>query len=108
MTVWQDIGLIAAVVAGTMLTRFLPFLIFREGKATPSWITYLSKYLPSSMIGLLVVYALKDVPASPHYGMPEGIAILVLVLVHRWRHNMVLTLVCSTIAYMWLVQYVFI
>lgn len=108
MTVFQEVVIVAVIVAGTMLTRFVPFLLFREGKATPSWITYLSKYLPSSMIGLLVIYALKDVPTSVNYGMPEGIAIFVLLLVHRWRHNMVLTLVCSTVAYMWLVQKVFI
>ncbi len=108
MTILEHVMLIAAVILGTMLTRFLPFLVFREGKESPAWVIYLSKFLPSSMIGLLVVYALKDIPESLYYGMPEGIAILVLLLVHKWRHNMLITLVCSTVTYMWLVQKVFI
>ena len=55
MTILEHVMLIAAVILGTMLTRFLPFLVFREGKESPAWVIYLSKFLPSSMIGLLVV-----------------------------------------------------
>ena len=62
MTLTQSIITIAAVVLGTMLTRFLPFLIFPEGKKPPQYITYLGMVLPHAVIGLLVVYCLKDRP----------------------------------------------
>ena len=60
MTITQQILTIIVVVLGTMLTRFLPFLIFPEGKTPPSYITYLGTVLPYAVIGLLVVYCLKD------------------------------------------------
>lgn len=56
MTLTQQIVTIGVVILGTMITRFLPFLIFPEGKQPPEFISYLSKVLPSAVIGLLVVY----------------------------------------------------
>lgn len=47
-----------------------------EGKEPPAVITYLGKVLPCAVIGLLVVFCLKDVPESTHYGLPEMIAML--------------------------------
>lgn len=61
MTITQQIITVAVVVLGTMTTRFLPFLIFPEGKEPPAVITYLGTVLPYAVIGLLVVYCLKDV-----------------------------------------------
>lgn len=75
MTTTQGILTIAAVVLGTMVTRFLPFLIFPEGKEPPEFIQYLGKVLPYAVIGLLVIYCLKDVPGSGTYGIPEFLAI---------------------------------
>lgn len=66
MTTTQSIITIVAVVLGTMVTRFLPFLIFPEGKTPPAYIQYLGKVLPYAVIGLLVIYCLKDVPAKLH------------------------------------------
>ena len=48
-------------IAGTMLTRFLPFIVFRENKKTPAYIQYIGKFLPSAVFGMLVVYCLKNV-----------------------------------------------
>ena len=62
MTVTQGIITIVCVVLGTMVTRFLPFLIFPEGKEPPEFIRHLGNVLPYAVIGLLVVYCLKDVP----------------------------------------------
>ena len=75
MTTTQGILTIAAVVLGTMVTRFLPFFIFPEGKEPPEFIQYLGKVLPYAVIGLLVIYCLKDVPGSGTYGIPEFLAI---------------------------------
>ncbi len=76
MTTAQRIITILVVVAGTMLTRFLPFLIFPEGKTPPKYITYLGTVLPYAVIGLLVVYCLKDAVFSAFHGLPELIAIV--------------------------------
>ena len=74
MTTVQSVITIFAVVAGTMLTRFLPFLIFPEGKKPPRYITWLGTVLPHAVIGLLVVYCLKDAVFSAYHGLPELIA----------------------------------
>ena len=55
MTTAQSIITILAVVLGTMITRFLPFIIFPEGKEPPAYITYLGTVLPYAVIGLLVI-----------------------------------------------------
>ena len=76
MTILQQIITIAAVVLGAMVTRFLPFIVFPEGKEPPKAVRYLGGKLPYAVIGLLVVYCLKDAPASSTHGLPEAIAIL--------------------------------
>ncbi|GGI12944.1 branched-chain amino acid permease [Galliscardovia ingluviei] len=108
MSVTQSIITIAAVVAGTMLTRFIPFLVFPERKRTPKSIEFLGTILPFAMTGLLVVYSLKDtvLTACP-YGIPQAIAVILVVVVHWWKHNMMLSLAAGTIAYMILIQTVF-
>ena len=98
---------VVAVVLGTMVTRFLPFLIFPEGKTPPAYIQYLGKVLPHAVIGLLVIYCLKDVPASSTYGLPEAIAILFIMVLHKWKKNTLLSIGGGTILYMILVQMVF-
>ena len=103
MTTTQSIITIVAVVLGTMVTRFLPFLIFPEGKTPPAYIQYLGKVLPYAVIGLLVIYCLKDVPASSTYGLPEAIAILFIMVLHKWKKNTLLSIGGGTILYMILV-----
>lgn len=87
MTTTQTIITIAAVVLGTMATRFIPFIIFPEGKNPPEFIKYLGTVLPYAAIGLLVIYCLKDVPASSTHGLPEAIAIVFIVLLHKWKKH---------------------
>ncbi|OUO92873.1 branched-chain amino acid transporter permease [Cloacibacillus sp. An23] len=108
MTQAQEIMTIAICVAGTMATRFLPFIIFREGRPVPAYVRYLGKALPSAIFAMLVVYCLKDVRfAAPPHGLPEFIAIAVTVLLHLWRRSMMLSIFCGTACYMALVQFVF-
>ena len=107
MTILQQIITIAAVVLGTMVTRFLPFIVFPEGKEPPRVIQYLGGKLPYAVIGLLVVYCLKDAPASSTHGLPEAIAILFVDLLHKWKKNTLLSIAGGTILYMLLVQMVF-
>ena len=100
-------GATAGALLGTMVTRFLPFLIFPEGKEPPEFIQYLGKVLPYAVIGLLVIYCLKDVPGSGTYGIPEFLAIVFIVLLHRWKKNIFLSIGGGTVFYMLLVQFVF-
>lgn len=104
----HSILLVGVMSAGTILLRFLPFLLFPSGKKTPAFVTYLGKVLPFAMIGLLVVYCLKDVSVfSGSHGLPELIAMAVVVVLHVWRRNTLLSVASGTICYMLLVQFVF-
>ena len=108
MSVTEQIITIAAVVLGTMLTRFLPFLLFPAGKPTPRYVQYLGKALPGAVFGLLVVYCLKNVSLlSGSHGLPELIAILVVAGLHLWKRQMLLSIAGGTICYMLRVQLVF-
>ncbi|MFB7142319.1 branched-chain amino acid transporter permease [Gottfriedia sp. NPDC056225] len=108
MNLTQQIMTIAMVVLGTVLTRFLPFIIFPAGKPTPKYVQYLGKVLPPAVIGLLVVYCFKNVNIlSGNHGVPEFIAVLVVVFLHVWKKMMLLSIAGGTIVYMILVQLVF-
>lgn len=107
MTTGQSIITIAAVVLGTMVTRFLPFIIFPEGKKPPKFIAYLGTVLPYAVIGLLVVYCMKDAPFAPTHGLPEAIAIAFIVVLHKWKKNTLLSIGAGTALYMLLVQTLF-
>ena len=107
MTILQQVLTVAAVVLGTMTARFLPFLLFPEGKQPPAFIRYLGTVLPSAVIGLLVVFCLKDAVFTSWHGLPELLGILVVALLHRWKKNILLSIAGGTIFYMVLVQMVF-
>ena len=104
----QLILTIGMVMLGTMITRFLPFLLFPAGKETPKYIQYLGKSLPAAALGLLVVYCFKEVSflAAP-YGLPELISIGLVTLLHLWKRNLLLSIGAGTVCYMLLVQFVF-
>ncbi|MDO5291543.1 MAG: branched-chain amino acid transporter permease [bacterium] len=109
LTPLETLIMILAIALGTMFTRFLPFLVFPEHKEPPKVILYLGKVLPASMMGLLVVYCLKDVSLTQTpYGVPEILAILCIVLLHKWKGNVLLSILGGTVLYMILVQLVFI
>ncbi len=108
MTLTQQIITVAMVVLGTMLTRFLPFLLFPAGKPTPKYIRYLGSVLPGAVFGLLVVYCLKNVSLlAGSHGIPELVSIAVVVALHRWKRQMLLSIAGGTVCYMLLVQLVF-
>lgn len=108
MTLTQQIITIAILALGTMATRFLPFLIFRDNKPTPKYIQYLGNALPAAIFGMLVVYCLKDVNVLAYsHGLPELIAILVTVGLHLWKRQTLLSIAGGTACYMLLVQLVF-
>ena len=95
------------VALGTLLTRALPFLLFPENKEIPKYIKYLSDVLPFTIIGMLVVYCLKNVSVvqAPH-AIPEAISITVIVFLHLWKKNTLLSIGGGSLIYMILVQYI--
>ena len=108
MTLTQQILTIAMVVLGTMITRFLPFLIFPPGKETPKYVQYLGRVLPGAVFGLLVVYCLRSVALfSGSHGLPEALSIALVVGLHLWKRQMLLSIAGGTVCYMLLVQLVF-
>ena len=109
MTQMQAFITILMCVIGTMVTRFLPFILFPENKETPEVIQYLGRVLPSAVIGLLVVYCLKDTNfLAGNHGIPEVMATVFIVIVHRLKNNVLLSIAGGTLLYMALVQFIFI
>ena len=108
MVQMHDILLVAVAVLVTMATRFLPFLIFGEKRKTPPVIEYLGTVLPCAIMGMLVVYCLKDVSfLSTPFGLPELISCVVVAALHVWKRNSLLSIGGGTVCYMLLVQLVF-
>ena len=104
----HDILLVAVSALVIMATRFLPFLIFGEKRKTPALITYLGQVLPFAIMGMLVVYCLKDISltAAP-FGFPEFISCALVAVLHIWKRNTLLSIGAGTVCYMLLVQFVF-
>ena len=107
MTATQPVITIGLCVLGTMLTRFLPFLVFRASKPTPKYIVYLGKVLPGAIFAMLVVYCLRNVSLTQYsYGLPEALGIAVTAGLHLWKRQMLLSVAGGTICYMLLLQFV--
>ncbi len=105
----QTLITMVALIAGTLITRFLPFLIFPQNRKTPSFILYLGRVLPYAVMGLLVVFCLKEVSVLAYpYGIPEAIAIASIAIFHIWKNNVLISIAVGTLVYMALVQHVFV
>jgi len=105
----QALTIIALLVLGTGITRFLPFILFPHADSAPAFIIYLGQVLPASAIGLLVVYCVRDINlTAPPNGLPEAIAIALVVALHVWKKNTLLSIAGGTLLYMLLVQLIFV
>lgn len=93
------------IMAGvTVLLRFAPFAIFSGGRKTPAIVTYLGKVLPCAIMGMLVVFCLKDTSFTSIGGfLPQLIASGVVVLSYLWKRNSLLSIVAGTAVYMLMV-----
>ena len=102
---WLTVAVIALV---TILIRFLPFLIFRGNRKTPEIIEKLGRILPYAIMGMLVVYCLKGMSFTDISGfLPQIIACLVVGVLYVWKRNTLISIVCGTVCYMVLLQFVF-
>ena len=100
--------IILVVAITTFSTRVIPFLIFPKGKEIPRTVQYLGKVLTPAVIGMLVVYCLKNVTvfSAPH-GIPELISVAVVAVLHIWKRNNLISIGVGTVLYMFLIQVVF-
>lgn len=106
--VTHSLALIAVISAVTLLTRFLPFLIFRDAKKTPKALEYLGSVLPGAIMGMLVVYCLRSTAVTSWpFALPEIIAAAVVVVLYLWKRNILISIGAGTVLYMVLVQTVF-
>lgn len=105
MTVWQQVITILVAALATLITRFLPFLIFPAGKKTPAVINKLSYFLPGAVLGMLVVYCYKDLPKAPLAEIfPQALASLVVIGIHFWKRNLFLSIFLGTFSYLLLLR----
>lgn len=94
------------ISAVTIIIRFLPFAVFRN--KTPQPILYLGEVLPYAIMGMLVVYCLRNVSfVLGSHGIPETISVAAVVILHKLKHNMLLSVCSGTVLYILLVQFVF-
>ena len=105
---YNHLWILVALAAGTILTRFLPFLLFPDEDKTPAFITYLGEKLPYASMGLLLIYCLRDVRfTTGSHGIPELTAVALTAALQVWRQNVLLSISVGTVFYMLLVQNVF-
>ena len=104
----HDMELVAVIAVVTALLRFLPFLIFGGSWQMPESIRYLSGVLPYAVMGMLVVYCLRNVNLfSGSHGIPELLACLAVVVLHIWKRNTLLSIAVGTVFYMVMVQTIY-
>ena len=104
----HSVWIVVVATLVTMATRFAPFLIFENGRKTPDIIVYLGKVLPYAIMGMLVVYCMKDVSfLTAPYGIPELLGCAAVAALHLWKRNTLLSIGAGTVFYMVLVQLVF-
>lgn len=105
MDIFHSVLLVAIISLVTMAIRFLPVLIFGRKQKTSELITYLGESLPYAIIGMLVVYCMKDISfLDKPYGIPELIAVGAVVLLHLWKRKTLLSIIGGTVIYMVLIH----
>ena len=108
MNLIELIIVIALCAFATMLTRFLPFLVFSVIRPTPKYISYLGKALPAASFAMLIVYSLRNIDLSGgSFAIAEVLAIIVTCALYFWKRQMLLPIAGGTLTYMLLVQLVF-
>ena len=108
MDKFYPICTVAVIALVTALLRFLPFWIFRDSRSTPPIIRNLGQTLPHAIMGMLVIYCLKDISfSSAATSLPQVLGCLTVILLHIWKRNTLLSIGGGTVLYMILVQTIF-
>lgn len=96
----HSLAMVAVVAGCTLLTRALPFLLM-AGRPVPPAVAYLGRVLPPAVMGVLVVYCLREAGIGHFpYGMAQwaGVA-LAAGLQARWGNTLV-SIAAATGCYM--------
>ncbi len=105
MTTTELLITVALVALVTVAIRAMPFLLFPAGRKPPAFVAYLGRPLPAAVMAMLVVYCLKDLSFQRASGfVPALVACALVVALHRWRHQMALSIAGGTAAYMLLLR----
>lgn len=108
LSIGMSLLIIILVAVTTFATRVIPFLVFPKGKEIPRTVQYLGKVLTPAVIGMLVIYCLKNISfLSAPFGVPELISVAVVAALHIWKRNNLLSIGVGTVLYMILIQVVF-
>ena len=109
MTTTHLIIMIVAAAVCTFATRLFPFALFGGKKEVPKFIKYLGDVLPVAILGILIVYCLKDFENGDiNYIFPQIICVALTALIHLWKRNTLLSIAVGTITYMLLIHFVFV
>ena len=104
----HSVILIAVIAAVTMMLRFLPFLIFNGRRKVPKYIIFLGEKLPYAIIGMLIIYCLRNVSfGAAADWIPSFLGVAIVVVLHVWKRNTLLSIIGGTLIYMLLVQVAF-
>lgn len=101
MTFIEQLLTVSIAAVGTQLTRWLPFVLFRNAANTPGYIQYLGKVLPPAIFGMLVVYCYRgtDFIHAAQHGLPEIVAGLCVAVSQMFFKNMFVSIVLGTGVY---------
>jgi branched-subunit amino acid transport protein AzlD len=85
------------------LLRAFPFILFSRRKP-PKLLAFIEKYIPSMVIGVLIVYCLSDpkfatVTQMP-YGIPAVIGVLSTIVLHLKFSNSMVSIFGGTAIFM--------
>lgn len=103
------LALIATMAVVTFLTRASSFLLFDRNNHPPQLVLYLGRVLPPAVMAMLIIYCLRSTSfAQCASWVPAAVSCVVVVLLHLWKHNDLLSIFGGTVLYMVLVQAVFV
>lgn len=104
----HSVLLVAVAGLVTLALRVAPFLVLSGERKTPEFISYLGRVLPSAVMGMLVIYCLRNLDfAELSLWLPQLLCCGVVVLVHVLKRSTLLSILSGTVCYMLLVQHVF-
>lgn len=104
----ESLLIILVIAVITFGLRAAPFILFSRTGETPKVITYLGNALPPAVMGMLIVYCLRNISVmDAPFGIPELIAVVAVAGLHLWRKNNLISILGGTVFYMVLIQFVF-
>jgi len=99
------LSFIAVAAVATFLTRVLPFVVLGQQSNHPL-IQHLGRYLPAGIMALLVgIFLLRSGHwETPVFGLDALGPALLVILLHLWQRNALLSMLVGTASYMLIQQ----